>query len=1582
MTNQDSQQSERELLLEQLETLCHEGHNARERARAIDFLRAYYASTNLDVLNSLHPPALLERGLAHQRMLQSQTRDLGEIEIEALGENSRWLLRCICPDKPFLVDSLLMAIRRCGAHLRWLVHPVLHIRLEADGSYAQIDKEAPAISMIQVEFSGIDAEGIKALEAAVRSSLAQLNAVVQDYAQMRERLAEQIGAMATDVPGIESEERAEIGQFLEWLDQDHFTFLGYIESQSDAEEGLTLDMKTGLGLWRAEQDNPIRIAPSKELAKYAASRRPLIITTTEGRSPIHHDEYCDVVVIKRYDADGNPQGTVRFLGLFSSEVYNTLPRRIPVVRRKIEQVMLRVGLRQGGHAAKQLRDILNMLPRSELFESSVSELQVLATGVQTVREAQKLRFFMRRDRYGRFYSCLIYQHRDRYSSTTRRAMSDALMRLLSGCEVTHEVSFQRDGLARTQFIIRTPPGSETPLTVEELEARLQELATRWDDVLMVALKKVLPDSDAEKLVQRWLATVPPSYREEVRPLEAATDLQYLQMVAGADDLRVRLLPVHEGMLELKLYGLGNMPSLSLVLPRLEQFGLRVLAQHPYILGQEGDRGWIQHFDLAIEASAYPTRERRGSFEDAFVAAWQGRLEHDGINALVLSSGLTWREVALVRGLVKYAQQTELPFSQSYIENILHGHADFVAGLLQLFRARFELGDADDEKLSAIDEELKAQLEDVQSLDADRLLACLLSIVNATQRTNFYQCDAQGEAKAHISFKIRSHAVPELPRPRPMVETFVYSPEVEGVHLRGGPVARGGLRWSDRREDFRTEVLGLVKAQMVKNAVIVPQGAKGGFVVKTPVDRRDRAAWQEAGIRCYQTFIRGLLDITDNLVDGEVIPPKQLRRHDEDDPYLVVAADKGTATFSDIANSISEEYGFWLGDAFASGGSAGYDHKKMGITARGAWESVKRHFREMGQDCQSEDFTVVAIGDMGGDVFGNGMLLSPHIRLVAAFNHLHIFLDPNPDAEQSFAERKRLFEQPRSTWADYNADLISDGGGIYERSVKSIALSDEVRQALGTNEKSLSPTALIHEILKAPVDLLWNGGIGTYVKAHSETHADVGDRANDGLRVDGRDLRVRVVGEGGNLGLTQLARVEAALKGVRVITDFNDNAGGVNSSDREVNLKIPLNVQVQSGYLTIADRNQLLESMTQELAEKVLLDCDLQTQCICMQARNASERLAEHVSLIRTLEKSIGLDRALEFLPDEETIAERRNAGVGLTMPELAVLVSYSKLDLFQVVVNSRLPDDPSLEHELQDYFPAPARQQHGEALSNHRLRREILATVLTNRMVNRMGMGFARRTSEEHHDDVADIVKVWIVAASILRAEERYQAFEHSGAPMLQVYDALDRLAGLLKRISLWLLREHPVLPDIATLIHAYSQPLQSFEDMLDSQLQGLYRERFDGYRAAAEAAGLSTDLAILHARHHVLGSGLDIAVMSENFGLSLAAVSGLYFEVGSALEMPWIIEQINELAVGNRWQSMARNQLREDAFRTHRRLCEYVLSTEEGDATERLAAWRQSHKVQHDHVMASLAELKTLDVQNSAGLTVMLGQLQRLIGN
>nr|MBV6631281.1 NAD-glutamate dehydrogenase [Oceanococcus sp. HetDA_MAG_MS8] len=1586
MTPSSAPDQERELVLEQLDTLCQQEVSGQERGQVIEFLRAYYAGVETQILSRCHPPDLLHRGLAHRGLVQSTLAEPARFEFEELSEGQGWLFRLVTPDRPFLVDTLLMTMRRQHAQVRWMVHPVLAVERQQGGQFRRIADNAASHpeSLIQMELEGLNQAQVSALEEELTQVLRQLQHVVEDFPLMRARLQEEVNALAVKVPDVDPAERQEIAEFLRWLEDGHFTFLGYQRIRSTAEGGLSPDVESGLGLWRASETCPIQVAPEAEMYKYAASKRPIVITTTEGRSPIHHDEYCDVVVIKLYDDAGEPCGTARFLGLFSSEVFNTLPRRIPVVRRKIEQVMRRSQLRPGGHSAKQLRDILNNLPRDELFQSSVRELYTLVRGVQTVRESQHLRLFLRRDRYGRFYSCLIYQHRDRYSSRARRAMSAALLRLLGGHEVEHEVSFQRDGLARIHLTVRTPPGTSTPLTVEELEQRLVELATRWEDAVLMALSKVLPDKDAKAIAQRWLGLVPAPYREEMHPLEAATDLQYLRMLRDVNDLKVRLLAGESGHLDLKLYGLGEMPSLSVILPMLEHFGLQVLRQHPYNFGEDGQRGWLQHFAVRLRAEQAPDRERRAGFEEAFVAAWSGAIEDDGLNALVLMAGLPWREAALIRALAKYAQQTLLPFSSGYTEGLLRSHPEFIADLVQLFRLRFhpELQDcgAEIEELTA---QLQARRDAVESLDADRLLACMLSVVQSTQRTNFFQSAADGQPKSYISLKIRSGGVLELPEPRPMVETFVYAPEVEGIHLRGGPVARGGLRWSDRREDFRTEVLGLVKAQMVKNAVIVPTGAKGGFVVKQAVDRRDRTAWSEAGIACYRIFIRGLLDITDNLVDGAVVPPKQVRRHDGDDPYLVVAADKGTASFSDIANALSEEYAFWLGDAFASGGSAGYDHKKMGITARGAWESVKRHFLERGHDVQTQDFTVIGIGDMGGDVFGNGMLLSEHVRLLAAFNHQHIFIDPSPDAARSFAERQRLFSLPRSSWTDYDASVISEGGGVFARSAKSISLSEQARKALGIEASTLSPNALIKAILQAPADLLWNGGIGTYVKATAETQLDVGDRSNDALRIDARQLRVAVIGEGGNLGLTQLARIEAARAGVRVITDSNDNAGGVNSSDREVNLKIPLNALMRAGHLPRADRDALLFAMTEDLAQRVLRDSDLQTQSICLQAGMATSRLSEHAALIRSLERHAGLVRDIEALPSEEALAERRSAGQGLSMPELAVLVSYAKLDLFAQVVHSPLPQDPALEQDLLEYFPPAVVQAHAQSLREHRLRNEIIATVTTNRLVNRMGPSFARRVAEERQLPLYQVVQAWLAATHVLGGEQRWTAMEAANIPIRSVYGALDRLAGLLKHMSLWLLTEHPELPNIADIVQRYHTGMAELEAALPQLLAPSYEQRHAAHFQAMVAEGASEAQATAHANHHILGALLDVLWVAQSGGLEGVDVARAYFLLGDQLDLPWMLESINHLTVKNRWQAMARVQLREETHRMQRDLLLRILDHDSApDPCHRLQHWQSNHTAALEQIAQSIAELKSLDAPDSAGLSVLLGQLRRLSAN
>ncbi len=1595
-------QNDHDLRMAQVESIAAARHSGEEREQVIAFVRSYYESVPDEVLAGLHPPVLYAVAIGHYQFSRTRQAEQDLVRVFRAGRDNpdhgvdACVLETTVRDCPFLVDTIAMAVRAAGGVIRWLIHPVLVIQRDANGHMQNVSTavhEGPDMeSLIHIHFDGlVDEQEFRDLESRISDVLSDLHAAVADYLPMREKLAERIDELSTIPPGMATQDIAEVAELLRWLDLDHYTFLGYTEARvvgQDDTAHFEPIAEAGLGLYRNRGDDMDWIAPASELDKYASSRRPVIITKADARSHIHHDEYLDAISVKRFGAQGEVIGTCRFIGLFSNEVYNSLPKNIPILRRKIDWVMQQAQSRPGSHAHKQLHEVLNGLPTDELFQSSEEELLELALGVRSLRETQRLRLFVRRDRYRRFFSCLVYLQRDQYSAEVRERMARLLMQWLDGYDLEYHVTLQRDALARIQFIIRTRDGDAAQLTQPEMELRLQEATRSWDDSLRNYLAAILPDTDARRLADRFRGAFPLSYRENVAALEAATDLQYLNRLSEEEPQVVRLLDKHQGEcdLRLKLYAYRAPASLSDVLPTLENFGLTVITQRPYEIDVAGATNlWVQEFDLLQRGvCVLPTERMRTMFEDAYMRTLRGELEDDGFNALILSAGLTGRQAAFIRAVCKYLLQTAWPYSQSYIESILVEQAEISAKLVRLFEASFDPHRADDtrdgevEKLSA---ELYAALDSISSLDVDRILRAYLSVISACLRTNYFQRSPDGKPKPYISFKLNARHVDELPQPRPMFETFVYSPDVEGIHLRGGKVARGGLRWSDRRQDFRTEVLGLVKAQMVKNAVIVPVGAKGGFVVKQSLAGLDRDAVQNAGIACYKTFIRGLLDITDNLVDGQVVAPPEVVRQDEDDPYLVVAADKGTASFSDIANSVSAEYEFWLGDAFASGGSAGYDHKKMGITARGAWESVKRHFRELARDCQREDFTCVGIGDMAGDVFGNGMLLSPHTRLVAAFNHQHIFIDPNPDAASSFEERQRLFALPRSSWTDYQSALISEGGGIFERSAKQIDISPQAREALGISQSRLTPTALIHEILQAPVDLLWNGGIGTYVKARQESHQDVGDRANDVLRVNGQELRCKIVGEGGNLGMTQLGRIEFALHGGRVITDFNDNAGGVNSSDREVNIKIPLNKLMAENSLALDARNSLLESMTQDVAEGVLRDSYLQTQALALMQRNAALRMDEQANFMRLLERDQLLDRSIEFLPDDEALAQRRAEHQGLTLPEQAVLVSYGKISLYDQILDSGLPDDPSLERDLLAYFPRALSEQQPQALLEHRLRREIIATVVTNQIVNRMGATFAHRLAEDRGVSADRSARVYLAARDIFDSEQRFSAVEEADGSLeteLQ-YDLLERITGLLKHASQWLLRNSIGDVGIADMVQRYQSTAHSLEDALDQVLPAEYTQQRTDAQSALREQGVSAELALQYANHGILGSALDIAVLSEQCEFSTGDVAREYFRIGALLNLPWLLSSINQLDVDTRWQALARNNLREDAYVQHRQVVARALQCNGDSAAERVDCWTQKAAQQLEFANTRLSELSALGQPDFAALTIAMGELQRL---
>ncbi|HEY5717544.1 MAG TPA: NAD-glutamate dehydrogenase, partial [Motiliproteus sp.] len=1047
----------------------------------------------------------------------------------------------------------------------------------------------------------------------------------------------------------------------------------------------------------------------------------------------------------------------------------------------------------------------------------------------------------------------------------------------------------------------------------------------------------------------------------------------------------RLLEESSDLLRFKLLCEGESLILSDIIPVLENLGMRVVGEHPYeVRRADGRSFWLHDFTLYYTgADAVELQEVKQVFQDAFAAIWDGRAENDEFNRLVIGGKLNWREVALLRAYTRYNRQLRFDYSQPYIADTLARHLHVTKLLVALFRARFEPARQSSDKVDALAKRLEGSvadaIEQVDNLNDDRILRRMLELIKATLRTNYFQLDGEGQPKPYLSFKLNPREIANIPRPRPMFETFVYSPRVEGVHLRGGKVARGGLRWSDRLEDFRTEVLGLVKAQQVKNAVIVPVGAKGGFVAKCLPEGGSRDEIQAEGIACYQTFIRGLLDLADNLVGGEVVPPQDVIRHDGDDPYLVVAADKGTATFSDIANALAEEYGFWLGDAFASGGSQGYDHKGMGITAKGAWESVKRHFRERGLDTQREEFTVVGIGDMGGDVFGNGLLLSEHARLVAAFNHMHIFIDPNPDTAASFVERQRMFALPRSSWADYNAELISAGGGVFSRSQKTIAISAEMKERFAIEADSLSPTDLITALLKAPVDLLWNGGIGTYVKASSESHADVGDKANDSLRINGNQLRCKVLGEGGNLGFTQLGRIEYALTGGACHTDFIDNAGGVDCSDHEVNIKILLNEVVAHGDMTVKQRNALLKAMTDDVSHLVLRNNYSQVQALSLARSHAAREPEEYIRLIQSLEADGKLDRGLEYLPSDEQLQARQQ----LTTPELSVLISYIKAELKQALISPRIHQDDYLAREVADAFPARISSEFPAEVAGHRLRAEIIANQLANGMVNRMGITYphvVRQATGAQYDEIA---VAYVIARDVFGMDAIWQQIEALDgqvevAEQMQIMAELQRL---VRRASYWFLRNHRYELNAARCIERYRAGIVELAPGIADLIKGARRDEWQQKHDAMVAKGVPETLAAVAASADSLFSLLGIIQVAEQSDKPLAQVAEVYFSLGDQLNLHWFDQQVRGYEARNHWQSLACDSYRDDLNSQQRILTQRVLAANvtTGAESDRVAGWLQQYALSAQRWQQMLAEIRSTKVRDCAIFSVALRELMDL---
>jgi len=1504
-------------------------------------------------------------------------------------QSGHTVIEVLQTDMPFLVDSIRMELNRRELAIHTICNTVLRVRREQGQLQAMLTDDRGGTehrreSLIHLEIDRqSDPEVLKNLQQGLLEVLAEVRAAVTDHRPMQDcvaRLLEQMKAQGGD-------EAARAGAFLAWLLDNHFTFLGYDAfAPGPKGKGWQRVAQRALGIRRQQGADAQQSLPADGADLLSFSRE-------ERRSRVHRPAHLDVISVRSVDADGKTTEIHRFVGLYTSPVYRRSLLEIPVVKSKAEAVLERAGFTPDGHSSKELLDILEDLPREELFLASIDELYHIAMGIFDLQERHKVRLLIRRDSCKGFYSCLYFVPRELFSSALRQKVQTVLTEQLQAQEVEFRTRFSDSILARVHFVLRVDPESTPACDFRRLEHRVIEASRAWDDELKRGLVDTNGEEQGNRLTMLYGQAFPSAYREHFSPRSALLDIHNIERLAPNRPVAMsfyRALEPASEVLRCKLYQADRSIVLSDVLPILEQLGLKVLGEHPYpVQRRDGRTFWLHDFTLTPRSAEPVELEAiKPIVQEAFLRLWHGDAENDPFNRLVLAARLNWREVALLRAYARYSKQLRLGFSQTYIAEAMCRYPQISRQLVALFRARFEPARQASDKVQALAERLEQSilegLDRVTGLDDDKILRRCLVLIKATLRTNYFRTDETGEPRGYFSFKLDPHAIPDIPKPRPKYEIFVYSPRVEGVHLRGGKVARGGLRWSDRLEDYRTEVLGLVKAQQVKNAVIVPVGAKGGFVARRLPEGGDREAILAEGIECYRTFIRGLLDLTDNLVGGDLVPPADVVRHDEDDPYLVVAADKGTATFSDIANAIAEEYGFWLGDAFASGGSQGYDHKKMGITARGAWESVKRHFREQGLDTQNEAFSVVAIGDMAGDVFGNGMLLSEHIRLVAAFNHQHIFIDPEPDATASFAERQRLFALPRTTWADYDSGLISRGGGVFLRSAKWIEINERMRERFGITETRLTPNELIGALLRAPVDLIWNGGIGTYVKATTESHAEVGDKANDNLRIDARELNCRVLGEGGNLGFTQLGRVEFAAKGGACNTDFIDNAGGVDCSDHEVNIKILLNDLVAAGDLTLKQRNRLLAEMTDEVAELVLRNNYRQVQALSLAERHVRYAPDEYLRLIQHLESCGRLDRALESIPDDARFAERRDLGQALTRPELSVLLAYAKAELKEALMaEPAVTEDSYLSRALATAFPERLVAAYPEPLQRHRLKPEIVATQLANDMVNTLGPSFANRLRQSTGAELAQIVTAYVITRDLFELPRLWQQIEalDNRVPASVQLEMMSDLVRLSRRACRWVLRQPELLRNAAEAVARYRDGVAALGRSLAARLSGEplqnWQARFDNLIAAA----VPEESASVVAGADSLYSALAIIEVAAQTGRELEQVADIYFGLGEKLDLHWFDQQVKALSAANHWEAMARDSYREDLDSQQRALTVSVLQfdTQPADAESLIQRWLDEHGESLTRWQQMLVDLRGAGQKECAVFSVALRELWQL---
>ncbi|WP_375459099.1 NAD-glutamate dehydrogenase [uncultured Enterovirga sp.] len=1529
--------------------------------------------------------------LARPRQDGAPAMALADVAVEQAGRSRELtLLDVVNDDMPFLLDSTLAELDSRGLEPVLVAHPILAVERGEDGGLLRLHGEATTgapsggrrESLIHIHLDRIDDPEARAgLVEALGRTYADVAAVARDAEAMRVQLAGLAEDYRNNPPPLPEDEREETCAFLDWLNERHFTLVGMRASRIPEGVGTPEPLDgSGLGLLADPEIQVLRrggqsVSITPEIRAFMERPEALIITKASVRSRVLKRAYLDYVGAKLFSPSGRLWGELAIVGLFTGSAYASPAPETPYLRRKVARVLARAGFDPASFAGRMLVETLEDIPRDELFQIDEDTLYGFALELLRLREHPRVRALARVDRHDRYVSVIVYLRKDRDDSATRDRIGKYLAEAYQGRVSAVYPAYPEGVLARTHFIIGRDGGATPEVSRETLEAEIAAIARTWADRLGDALAGTVGGPRARALATRYAGAFGAAYREAFDTPVALADIERLEHLSEA---RPRAVDIYrrEGepasRVDLKLFSRGAPLPLSERVPLLERLGFRVVNERTYRIAGEGEnRAWLH--DMALQRATGQDLDIaavEGRLEAALLAVFRGIAESDRFNQLVVEAGLGWREAALFRAYGRYLRQIVIPYSQDYLADVLARHGEIVAAIVALFTARFDPKEADEARAgreSEARERIAALLAAVTSLDDDRILRRFLNLVDATLRTNFFQLGPDGLPPTIIAFKFEASAVDAMPRPKPLYEIFMNSPRVEALHLRFGKVARGGLRWTDRPEDFRTEVLGLVKAQQVKNAVIVPVGAKGGFFPKLLPPASDRAAWLAEGTEAYRLFVRTLLDLTDNLDGATVVHPADTVRRDGDDPYLVVAADKGTATFSDIANAISLERGHWLGDAFASGGSNGYDHKQMAITARGAWEAVKRHFREIDVDIQKEPVTVVGVGDMSGDVFGNGMLLSQSVKLVAAFDHRDIFIDPDPDADLAFLERERLFALPRSSWQDYDKGLISAGGGVFPRSAKSIPLSPEAQKALGLGQSEIAPSELMSAILRAPVGLLFFGGIGTYVRASDETDAAAGDRANDPIRIAGREIRAQVVGEGANLGMTQRGRVEAARAGIRLNTDAIDNSAGVNTSDIEVNIKIALSVPERDGRLAPDDRNALLREMTDEVASLVLRNNYLQTLALSLSQRRGTADLGFMSRLMQVLEGEGRLDRPIEFLPDEAALAARRQAGEGLTRPELSVLLAYAKLALHDELLASSVPDDPYLSRELDRYFPAALRDRFPDSVSDHRLRREIISTQLANAIVNRGGPAIVTRLVDDTGADATTIAAAYAATRDSFGLTDLYWGIDAldgkvPGEQQLALYAAVQEL--MLSRI-VWFIRNVDFKTrSLDDVVGQYGAGIAEVSAALDSALSAARREAWTARSESVASGGVPAGLARRLAALPDLAAAPDIVLVARRTGRAITDVAATHFAVGALFRLGELAEAASTIPVLDHYDRLARDRAIDSVAEAHRRLTSEVVT---GDATgpDALSAWQAIRGGEADRIRGAVEAIA------ASGLTV-----------